>query len=181
MNRVFGPREFFPVPDGTLVSPFLNPMDENSGLPSGIEVSFSLAAGTIEGHGESKIHLHPHIAQVTYVVKGSTLIKMKDPGADQPYVLALEPTQAALTGPGTFLQLINSSDEPASLLYIVGPPYVFEMGEDGTVVYDDAIILEENWDELARLNWQPPQIGYESKSPLARMRATERVMARIKE
>jgi mannose-6-phosphate isomerase-like protein (cupin superfamily) len=179
MNRVFGPLEFFPVPDGTLVSPFLNPMDVNSALPPGVEVSFSLAAGTIEEHGESKIHVHPHIAQVTYVVEGSAMIKMKDPGAEQPYVLVLEPTQAALTGPGTFLQLINSSDVPASLLYIVGPPYVFEIGDHGRVVYDDAIILDEDWDELSRLNWHPPQIGHESNSLPARQRATERVMARI--
>jgi mannose-6-phosphate isomerase-like protein (cupin superfamily) len=179
MNRVFGPQEFFPVPDCTLVSPFLNPMDSNSGLPRDLGATFSLAAGTIEAHGESKIHVHPHVVQVTYVLKGTLKIKLKDPSTEEPYVLALESAQAAVVGPGTFLQLINPGGVPASVLYVVGPPYVFEMDDAGSVVYDDAVVLDEDWDQLSSLHWAPPRLRDESTSLAARQQAIQRIMSNI--
>jgi mannose-6-phosphate isomerase-like protein (cupin superfamily) len=179
MNRVFGPQEFFPVPDGTLVSPFLNPMDSNSGLPPALGVTFSLAVGTIEVHRESKIHIHPHVVQVTYVLKGTLVIKLKDSSTAEPYELSLEFAQAALVGPGTFLQLINRGDVPVSVLYIVGPPYVFEMDDAGSVIYDDAVVLDEDWDQLSRLDWDPPRLHEESTSFASRQQAIERIVSRI--
>jgi mannose-6-phosphate isomerase-like protein (cupin superfamily) len=161
-----------PVPDCTLVTPFLNPMDSNSGLPRDLGATFSLAAGTIEAHGESKIHVHAHVVQVTYVLKGTLKIKLKDPSIEEPYVLALESAQAAVVEPGTFLQLINPGDVPASVLYVVGPPYVFEMDDAGSVVYDDAVVLDEDWDQLSSLHWDPPRLRGESTSLAARQQAS---------
>ena len=179
MNRVFSPQEFFPVPDGTLVSPFLNPMYLNSGFPRDLGATFSLAAGTIEAHVESKIHVHPHVVQVTYVIKGTLMIKLKDPSTEEPYELALESAQAGVVEPGTFLQLINPGDLPASVLYIVGPPYVFEIDESGHVVYDDAVVLDQDWSQLSRLDWAPPELREESTGLAARQQAIERIMSNV--
>jgi mannose-6-phosphate isomerase-like protein (cupin superfamily) len=178
MNRIFDPQGFFAVPDGTLVSPFLNPMDSKSGLPPALGVTFSLARGTIEGHRESKIHIHPHVVQVTYVLNGTLVIKMKDSSTAEPYELSLESAQAALIGSGTFLQLINRGDAPASVLYIVGPPYVFEMDDDGNLVYDDAVVLDEDWDQLSRVDWDPPRLREELTSFASRQQAIERIVSR---
>lgn len=48
MKRVFDILEPFQVPDGTLVSPFFNPKDSQSGLPFDLLDSFSIAGGRIE-------------------------------------------------------------------------------------------------------------------------------------
>jgi mannose-6-phosphate isomerase-like protein (cupin superfamily) len=178
MNRIFGPPGFFRVPDETLVSPFLNPMDSNSGLPPDFGVSFSIAAGIIEAHRESKIHVHPHVVLVTYVLSGTLVIKMKDSNTAELYELSLEAAQAVLVGRGTFLQWINRGDVPASVLYILGPPYVFETDDAGRVVYDDAVALDEDWDQLARLDWDPPQLREESTSFASRQQAIERITHR---
>ena len=47
MNRLFKclDADFFRVPDGTLVNPFLNPKDNMSGLPWDILDGLSIAAG----------------------------------------------------------------------------------------------------------------------------------------
>ena len=46
MNQVFKIASPFQVPDGTLVSPFLNAKDSESGLPFNLLDGFSLAAGS---------------------------------------------------------------------------------------------------------------------------------------
>ncbi|MGH8631900.1 MAG: hypothetical protein ACREU7_14210 [Burkholderiales bacterium] len=39
------------------------------------------------------------------------------------------------------------------VLYIVSPPYVF-LETDGKLVYDDAIVLGNDWETLAKQQWQ---------------------------
>jgi hypothetical protein len=57
MKRIFEIEEPFSVPDGTLVSPFLNAKDTKSGLPFDLLDGVSVAAGIIEPQTRSKIHI----------------------------------------------------------------------------------------------------------------------------
>ena len=61
MNRLFTARDsdFLKVPDGTLVNPFLDPMDAMSGLPSELVDGPSVAAGQIDPRVVSEIHVMP--------------------------------------------------------------------------------------------------------------------------
>ncbi len=155
MNRIFAIRDGFKVPDGTTVRPFLNAKDCMSRLPWDLLDDFSLSAGDIEPHSQSKIHVMPHVTQVTFVVRGELEIVMKDIQTRDPYTLRLAEQQAVITKPSTFFQLINSTDVTCRVLYIVSPPYVFDR-QDGQILYDDTVVFDENWQALAQLNWQPP-------------------------
>ncbi len=154
MNRIFAIRDGFKVPDGTTVYPFLNAKDCVSGLPWGLLDGFSLSAGDIEPHSQSKIHVMPHVTQVTFVLRGELEIIMKDTQTRDPYTLRLAKQQAVITKPSTFFQLINPTGVTCRVLYIVSPPYVFDR-QDGQILYDDTVVFDENWQALAQLNWQP--------------------------
>ncbi len=66
--------------------------------------------------------------------------------------------EACLSKQNTFFQLINNSNDVAKVLYIVSPDYLFLM-ENEKVIYDDAIIVDEDWDKLKDADW------YKSISP----------------
>jgi hypothetical protein len=150
MNHVFRTRNFFQVPDGTLVSPFLNSKDSKSDLPFDLLDGFSIAAGIILGHRRSKIHIFPLVTQVTFVKTGKLRVKMKTAGDNsKPYCACITPGEGVLTKPGSFFQLINERSEPCEVLHIVSPAYVYDEG-----VYDDSVVLDENWLELDKYNWQ---------------------------
>ncbi len=155
MNRIFTIRDGFRIPDGTTVRPFLNAKDCMSGPPWDLLDGFSLSAGDIEPHSQSKIQVMPHVTQVTFVVRGELQIVMKDTQTRDPYTLRLAEQQAVITEPGTFFQLVNPTDVMCRVLYIVSPPYVFDR-QDGQILYDDTIAFDEDWQALAQLNWQPP-------------------------
>jgi mannose-6-phosphate isomerase-like protein (cupin superfamily) len=147
LNRVFAARGFFTVGDGTDVSPFLSAVDATQeDLPWGALGEMGIAAGRIRPGLHSRIHVHPVVVQVTYLVSGRLNIRMKDLEAAVPYDLSLAAGQAVVTRPGTLLQLRNDSDGPAEVLYIVSPPYVFEQDAD-RVAYDDAVLIAETWDD----------------------------------
>jgi mannose-6-phosphate isomerase-like protein (cupin superfamily) len=152
MNRVFKIPKPFPVPDGTLVSPFLNPKDGESGLPFDLLDGFSLAAGEIEPGMRSKIHFMPYSAQVTFVRSGTLTAKMKGPDDSSAYSLVVTDTESVITESNTLLQLINNREESCEVLYIVTPPYIYEKTDQG-VVYDDSVVLDETWDELESAGW----------------------------
>jgi mannose-6-phosphate isomerase-like protein (cupin superfamily) len=153
MNRLFQIPAPHRVPDGTLVAPFLNSRDSTSGLPFDLLEGFSLAAGTIEVGSQSKIHVMPFVTQVTFVRRGALTVWMKAVGDEQPYALTVNPDEAVVTERGTFLQLVNTSDQACEALYIVSPAYVFEFS-DGRVIYDDSVVLDETWEQLATANWR---------------------------
>ena len=155
MKRVFTIEKPFRVPDGTLVSPFLNPKDSMSGLPFDLLEVFSLAAGTIEPKTKSKIHVMPFVTQVTFVRHGELTVRMKGHPDRTHYALTVLSNQAVLTEPGTFFQLVNEGDGPCKVLYIVSPAYLFEMS-GGKVVYDDSVVLEQEWNDLESAEWRPP-------------------------
>ena len=142
----------FQVPDGTTVRSILDPQ---SSLREGKAVidDFSLALGEIPPLTVSRIHLHPIVTQLTWVVKGQLTVKMKEPVCDTPYTLELNAGEGALTRPDTFFQLFNSGSVPCQALYFVTPAFIFETDEKGLLVYSDAIVFEESWRELAECKW----------------------------
>ena len=156
MQHVFDMREPSRVPDGTLVSAFLNPKDSNSALPFDVVDGFSIAGGSIEAGERSRIHVLPFVTQVTFVRRGNLKAWMKSADDEAPYALAVGADQAVLTPPGTLLQLVNDSDQAAcELLYIVSPAYLFLFDETARrVVYDDATVLDEDWNALRRGGWR---------------------------
>jgi mannose-6-phosphate isomerase-like protein (cupin superfamily) len=158
MNRVFKITQGFEVPDGTIVYPFLNSKDSQSDLPWDLTSDFSVAAGSIEPNTSSKIQAHPVVTLVIWVVYGQLQVRMKDTETSSPYSLDLWPEQAVLARPGTFLQLINTTASPCRVLYIAGPPYTFDKDHDGNVRYEDAVVLDYNWEQLEKQAWSPPEL-----------------------
>ena len=158
MQRVFQPRGYFEVPDGTEVSPFLNATDVyQDDVPWDALGDLSIASGRIRPRVHSSVHVHPIVTQVTYVVSGSLTVRMMDAGAAEAYELSVNPGSAVITRPGTLFQLLNDSDAVAEVLYIVTPSYVFEM-EGGTVKYDDAFIVAATWEDLFAANYDVPAL-----------------------
>ncbi len=78
MNRIFRIDRGFQVPDGTIVSPFLNSKDSESDLPWDLIEGFSIAAGEIAPNSKSKIHIMSLVQQVTFVLGGKLEVCMKD-------------------------------------------------------------------------------------------------------
>lgn len=146
MNRVFGLSPASRVPDGTLV---------RTGLADPA-VDLSIAGGEIEPHTVSKIHLHPLVTQVTWVRSGTLTVRMKNAAAPAPYTLTLGPDESVVTRPGTFFQLANETDAPCHVLYVVQPAFLFVADPTGLVVYNDAIVFDEDWAALAAAGWPQP-------------------------
>jgi hypothetical protein len=177
VNRLFVIENFSRVPDGTLVAPFLNARDSHSGLPAEVPDNFSIAAGIIEPGVSSKIHVMPLVTQVTFVLQGSLEIHMKDAATDTPYSQYVSAHQAVLTRPGTFFQLINHApDIPCQVLYMVSPAYIFLLAADGALLYDDAVVLDEDWQDLAVCAWQPPALQASKVNPDTRAAAAQQFM-----
>lgn len=154
MNKVFSIAAPFQAPDGTWVSPFLNAKDSQSDLPFDLLDGFSIAAGMIDPVSCSKIHVMPFVTQVTFVRSGNLAVIMKRPSDAGVHTLRLAAGQSVLTEPGEFFQLINEDRERCEVLYIVSPAYVFDMDLDGSVLYDDSLVLEEDWAHLAMAEWR---------------------------
>lgn len=173
MNRLFRIPAPYRVPDGTLVSPFLNARDSASGLPFDLLQGFSVAAGTIEPVSQSKIHVMPFVTQVTFVRRGTLTVLMKAAGDAQPYTLSVNADEAVVTEAGTFVQLVNDSSATCEVLYIVSPAYVFEFA-DGRVIYDDSVVLGETWEQLAAAQWH---INRALPTPEQRRQAEARLAA----
>ena len=188
-NFVCQEEDFFEVPDGTLVNPFLNPKDIMSGLPWDLLEGLSVAAGQVDPGIVSDIIVHPFISNVTVLLSGELKIWMKEPddfGERYSRDLKLpEPSGkrgfnsvAVLAQPGTFLQLDNShGSDPAQVLYLCSPGYIFEPGQssEAAPIYDDAITLGRDWERLADCNWNPPELHHPSRSYAARQRAILRL------
>jgi hypothetical protein len=79
---------------------------------------------------------------------------MKGSGDENLYYLRVGAEQSIVTRPGTLLQLINRDDESCKVLYIVTPPYIYEMLK-GKVIYDDSVVFDEDWEDLRESGWTP--------------------------
>ena len=153
MNRVFMIPPPFQVSDGTLVAPFLNARDCMSGLSFNLLEGVSLASGIINPRVKSKIQIMPHVTQITYVLGGLLEVRMKGKDDDVPYSKSVRAREAVITEAGAFLQLINNTDQPCEVLYIVSPAYLFEM-TDHEIAYDDSLVLDESWNDLKMAGWR---------------------------
>lgn len=150
MNKIFKIGSGFKVPDGTIVHSILDSQFlKREGLKMVGELS--LALGEIPPNTTSKIHLHPIVSQLTWVVSGKLNVIMKDPSVDKPYSLDLKAEDSVFTEAGTYFQLINNSKETCRVLYIVSPAFLFDINKNGTILYNDAIVLDENWDALPEI------------------------------
>lgn len=174
MNKIFKIVNGFVVQDGTQVFPFLNSKDCMSDLPFDLVEGFSIAAGEIFPLSRSKIHLMPLVTQVTFVLDGNLSIYMKDKISSEQYKLELEKHEAIVTQPGTFFQLVNETKELCRVLYIVSPDYLYDK-VDNKVVYDDAIVLNEDWEQLSQLNWNPLDLLNSNITPESRQVAYEKI------
>jgi hypothetical protein len=168
----------FEVQDTTVVFPFLNANDAKSGLPPGLLESFSMTIGEIGPKTSSKIHVHPLVTQVTMVLDGRLEVRLRGDSERKPRTVRLSQHQAVLVRPGTFLQLINPSAFPCRTLYVVGPAYVADVDEHGTARYEDAVTLDESWEELADLDWVPPRLRDADMTEERRDAALRRVRER---
>lgn len=177
-NRVFSIERGIRVPDGTLVYPFLNSKDRTSGLPWDLLDGLSVAAGEIEPSQSSKIHLMPVVSQVTFVLEGELEVRMKEPESPAPYTVRLKRHQAVLTKPYVFLQLINPSNRPTRVLYMVSPPYLFAIDSAGKIEYDDAIAFDQDWAGLEEANWRPEGVPDSAAAVRARTAAYELIAHR---
>lgn len=149
--RVFSMDNWFQAPDGTSLSPMFNPKDCMSNLPWDLTDNFSVAVGEIEE--EASIVCHPVVTQLTFVLSGKLKVIMKEKDEAVPSTYFVEANQAILIKPGACFQLLNGGDEPCRVLYIVSPAYLFEMDDDGRVVYDDAVLFLPDWDLLEMCGW----------------------------
>jgi hypothetical protein len=154
MNHVFRMTNPIVVPDGSIVNGFLNSTDNTSGVDFGLVESLSIAGGLLIPGVRSKLQILPLVTQVTFVRRGQLTVKMKDRRVTHHYTLHLVQNQAALTKPGTFLQLLNETDETCEVLYIVTPSYVFEF-EENKVIYDDSVVFDESWEAIETPGWMP--------------------------
>ena len=152
-ENIFSLNNWFPIPDGTLLSPFFNPKDSMSGLPWDLTDAFSVAAGEIGE--EASIVYNPVVMQLTYVLSGRLEAVVKSQEDPSALTYFLEANQAVLIGAGSFFQLRNAGEHPCLVLYIVSPAYVFETDGEGTVVYDDTLLIGHSWEELEGCGWHP--------------------------
>lgn len=174
MKQIFEPKDFFTIPDNTLIAPFLNSKDSTSNLPFDLIDGFSAALGLVKQQTESLIHFHPHVVQVNYIISGKVNLKMKGTTDSYPYEIELKQGQAAIVQKNEFFQLKNPFAEDCQILYLVSPAYLFELSKSGEVIYDDAIVLNENWQELESQNWNLNKFK-SNRSLAARKRSLERL------
>jgi hypothetical protein len=178
MNHVFRPAQFFALSDGTRVAPVLNPLDVNArGLRGTALPGASLAVGEIAGGGRSKPHLHPIVSQATWVLEGSLRIRTKGGRDTGGYELEVPAGAGVLTEPMTFLQLINADTAcVARVLYLVTPAYIYLPGEDG---YDDAVVFEQTWEQLAAEGFPTDRVGDLQAVRLRRATALEKLATSV--
>jgi hypothetical protein len=157
VKRIFRRGRGTTAPDGTRIYPFLNPADSTSRLRLALFSGASVALGELPAGKASKIHMHPLVTMIVWVVTGRLSLTLKDRRSNKPYTLRLRAEDGALVLPGTFLQLIAERRTPCRVLYIVSPAYVF-LKARGKILYDDAIVFDKSWDQLARLRWRPATI-----------------------
>lgn len=173
MKRVFEIPDPIVVPDGTELHEVIGPQILTElGLRSNDGVS--VAIGKLPAGIKSKVHVHPVVWHFTWVRKGTLTVKMKDSEFTDAYELTIPKDRGVMTEAGTFFQLINRSDEPCEVYYIVGPAFVFELGKDSNVLYNDAVVLEHSWEKLAELQWSPPELPPHWKMHADRMRSLYR-------
>jgi hypothetical protein len=174
VRRIFRRGRGAVAPDGTRVYPFLSPADSTSDLPLELFSGASVALGELRPGQASKIHMHPLVTMMIWVVSGRLSLRLKDRQSSAPYTLRLRAEDGAVALPGTFLQILNEAAAPCRVLYVASPAYVF-LKMRRKILYDDAIVLDAGWDELMRLRWRPAAIPKLAAMRTARARALRKL------
>ncbi|NIP15864.1 MAG: hypothetical protein GWM88_14520 [Pseudomonadales bacterium] len=166
---IFQPESFVPAADGTEICAFLNSSDTRSGpLRDPASQAVSVAAGRIGPGVRSAVHVHPVLTQITYVTAGTLTALMRQAGGTEAYRVEVPPGAATRTDCGTLLQLCNETEGTVEVLYVSAPAYILETAADGSVRYEDALMLGEDWDSPAVREWN------RDAAEKARSRATSR-------
>ena len=147
MPKLYRAADHVRVPDGTLVSAFLNPLDQVSGsAATATGAAVSLAEGILHSGVRSEIHVLPLVTQIVYVLDGLARLTLLEATDAAPATFEVQSGDAVIVEAGTLLQLENAAEEQAQLLYICTPAYLYAPeGPDGG--YDDAITLGQGWPE----------------------------------
>ena len=156
MKRLFPIPDPIIVPDGTKLSEIIGSRILGE-LGERVSDGLSVAQGVLPAGTISKVHVHPVVWHFTWVTEGELTVKMKDDLTDEPYELTVPVNNGVFTERGTFFQLINRTDCETKVLYIVGPGFVFEQ-QGREAKYNDAVVFDENWDELKEANWSPESL-----------------------
>ena len=141
MNRLFHPPDFITVPDGTRLTQII----DTSRLVKG--GGTSIAKGVLPPGTRSAIHMLPVVDQIAYLVAGELVTVMQETPASPRYEIELRAGEASFCASGTALQLVNRSSAVAEVLYIVTPSFAYVM-KSGALIYDDAMVLAKDWDEV---------------------------------
>lgn len=177
MNRIYKIDKGVVVPDGTMVYEIIGPVQSSgAGLP--IIEEQSLAFGVLDPTEKSSVHVHPIISHLTWVISGKLTVGMKDKRSSEMYFIDVAPMETVLTEPGTFFQLLNNGDEVCKVLYMVSPAFIFEVDSEGNVVYNDQIVLNFGWEELAKRNWKIPELDDLEKIRVMREESMKRLQSR---
>lgn len=142
---------------------------------------FRVAAGVIDLNPHARVQVMPFVAQMVFVRSGDSSARTEGPSDTAPRSLRLVAGQALLTEPGEFFQLVNEQATPTEVLYIVSPAYVFDMGPNGELRFDDAVVLTESWEDLAAADERvrvPMPTAEQRSEALRRIRATKQAASR---
>lgn len=157
MDRIYRIEQGVVVPDGTTVYEIIGPIQSKLAHLPIIEAE-SLAYGELDPGEKSHVHVHPIITHLTWVVSGTLTVGMKDVANPDMYYLEVNERETVLTEPGTFFQLLNNSGKQCQVLYIVAPAFIYEVDQEGKVLYNDQIVLDLSWDELKQQHWEIPEL-----------------------
>jgi mannose-6-phosphate isomerase-like protein (cupin superfamily) len=81
-----------------------------------------LAEGRIPP-GEWGVHAHCSLEQITYVLEGEVVVRMRDLFGSEVHTVTLQPGQALATLPAQTLSFANAGESAARVLFICAPPY----------------------------------------------------------
>jgi mannose-6-phosphate isomerase-like protein (cupin superfamily) len=178
MNRIYKIENGVVVPDGTTVYEIIGPVQSsNEGLP--IIEEHSLAQGVLDPNEKSSVHVHPIISHLTWVISGELTVGMKDKNSEDMYFITVKPNETVLTEPGTFFQLLNNGKDICKVLYIVAPAFIYEVDENGNVLYNDQIVLNMTWEELRKNNWTIPELNNLDEIKKSRIQSLNRLKEKI--
>lgn len=174
MDHIFDLPEGVTVPDGTRVHEILG-LNRASELARRWSDNGSIALGDLPPGTISKIHLHPIVQQFAWVLEGTLEVVMKDPHTTHPYRLRVPAQHGVMTEPHTFFQLHNPSNATCKVLYVVTPVFVFETDDSGNVIYNDAVVFDQDWPQLQECGWATELLDHQETIMTARAAALNRL------
>jgi len=141
LMNIYKPAEKFLLPDKT----WLRNIFSNNDVSNEFVDKLSLSIGEISPQTKSSIHIHPFVTQVTFVLEGEVVVLSKQFNSLKKSMETLEKDECIITEPNTFYQVENKSQRLSKVLYVVTPSFLFIVNSDGTLKYNDALVLSDDW------------------------------------